>query len=465
MAPVGLLIATGTLAVLATSVTIVLEIICCIGATDNSLLLAAGVLAAALESVILLVFGTLGIVYILKAKIPLAWKCSKLVFILQLTACAVAAIASIVALVSLQKSIPDTLDGGLADQRRNIAIGLTVALTMAAVSQLGFVVFCLLTSRGMTVQGSASTWSSHSTDDGRKHYVKAIRYSQTSPMNNAEENTSGSKTDSPARYNQRSSFRITGMPHLFGPTSSGCRLLIPDDQRPISLESVLPRASTDTSFDSWDTSSVDTHHRQAVIDVASASPSSALKNALETNPANPPRSRPPSRPPTPFDLADLEPPRILRRMDSCGSSLSHSELKAAMTPNGSISELHIHPLFRSDSPTPPPAASPGTVVVAAPNAGQVISRRGSLQSLRRLRSGSLPTRSPLSLQASMESLGKGKTRENGEAEADRWSDRSDKNKTPPVPEWLLSSSMKASLETYKERVVSDANGEAGEAPG
>lgn len=36
-------------------------------------------------------------------------------------------------------------------------------------------------------------------------------------------------------------------------------------------------------------------------------------------------------------------------------------------------QSHIHPLFRSESPTPPPLASPGTVITASPFAGQVVS--------------------------------------------------------------------------------------------
>lgn len=36
-------------------------------------------------------------------------------------------------------------------------------------------------------------------------------------------------------------------------------------------------------------------------------------------------------------------------------------------------QSHIHPLFRRDSPTPPPVALPGTVITASPYAGQVIS--------------------------------------------------------------------------------------------
>ncbi|PGH18307.1 hypothetical protein AJ79_00646 [Helicocarpus griseus UAMH5409] len=47
-------------------------------------------------------------------------------------------------------------------------------------------------------------------------------------------------------------------------------------------------------------------------------------------------------------------------------------------------EDHIHPLFRSSSPGPPPATTRGTVVVASPAAGQTISKTA----LSRIKSGS-----------------------------------------------------------------------------
>lgn len=68
-------------------------------------------------------------------------------------------------------------------------------------------------------------------------------------------------------------------------------------------------------------------------------------------------------------------------------SASNSPINATFTPpfatlsrrpsgqnlTGSSDQLHIHPLFRTDSPTPPPVTSPGTIVMASPFAGQVVS--------------------------------------------------------------------------------------------
>ncbi|KAI6517113.1 hypothetical protein MCOR05_011575, partial [Pyricularia oryzae] len=65
-------------------------------------------------------------------------------------------------------------------------------------------------------------------------------------------------------------------------------------------------------------------------------------------------------------------------------------------------ESHIHPLFRSDSPTPA-IAKPGTIVTAAPNAGQLIPPDS--QGIRRMFSGNLPQiPSPLSQHGSFEEL-------------------------------------------------------------
>lgn len=47
--------------------------------------------------------------------------------------------------------------------------------------------------------------------------------------------------------------------------------------------------------------------------------------------------------------------------------------RAVSRPHSSQSqEAHIHPLFRSESPNPPPIASPGTIITASPYAGQVV---------------------------------------------------------------------------------------------
>ncbi|KAE8401456.1 hypothetical protein BDV37DRAFT_296193 [Aspergillus pseudonomiae] len=60
-------------------------------------------------------------------------------------------------------------------------------------------------------------------------------------------------------------------------------------------------------------------------------------------------------------------------------------------------ESNIHPLFRSNSPTPPPTPMPGTTVIASPAAGQTISMKAlhRMRSTNSLRSYTPRSRSPL----------------------------------------------------------------------
>lgn len=133
--------------------------------------------------------------------------------------------------------------------------------------------------------------------------------------------------------------------------------------------------------------------------------------SLETIPASPVAGE------TDFGtrLADLSPPPPVRQRSRSFSPMGTRlppPIPDTDSPRGSIDEAHIHPLFRSDSPTPPPMATPGTMVVASPDAGRVIHHHPSNQSLRRLRSGSqLAQSSPLSRSSSSETFGAGKPRE------------------------------------------------------
>ncbi|ERT02023.1 hypothetical protein HMPREF1624_00318 [Sporothrix schenckii ATCC 58251] len=247
-------------------------------------------------------------------------------------------------------------------------------------------------------------------------------------------------------------------------------------------------------FDSWDTSAVDPQNRLTVLE-SSTLPAAIAGRFLETIPASPTTSRSPS-PGTPLDL---EPPRSRQRRSrsySPSASSMHSASGARLrsqshsqSPPPPPGEAHIHPLFRSDSPTPPPAVSAGTVVTAAPpNASQMtVTDAQSLRTLNRMRSGSLPAvSSPLSRQGSFDdfglrrggalserphtgignghelreedgdSVGVGAGHNDDEDDADRRS-RADSNTerkmTPPIPEWILSAGARTSLSGYQSRKV------------
>lgn len=139
------------------------------------------------------------------------------------------------------------------------------------------------------------------------------------------------------------------------------------------------RVSQDSGFDSWDTSAVAPHIRETVLlsspmtrgkplrplepipGSRSPSPAKALEGPFY------PQSEPLSPPPSPLPQPSVSGPTPRQRAAS--------------------SEDHIHPLFRTCSPTPPPTASSGTTLTAAPVAGQLVHG----QFLQRMRSGSLPS--------------------------------------------------------------------------
>ncbi|KAL8901844.1 MAG: hypothetical protein Q9192_000350 [Flavoplaca navasiana] len=137
------------------------------------------------------------------------------------------------------------------------------------------------------------------------------------------------------------------------------------------------RISQDEAFDSWDTSGVGSHIRETV---------------LQSSPVVKPRPSPlepipGSRSPSPAKA--LEGPFFGQ---ASSGSPPHSPLpqpsisRPPSRARSASSEDHIHPLFRTYSPAPPNVSS-GTMVTAAPGAGQMINQR----ILKRMRSGSLPS--------------------------------------------------------------------------
>lgn len=247
--------------------------------------------------------------------------------------------------------------------------------------------------------------------------------------------------------------------------------------RAASMESVTHRertSTTDDSFDSWDTSGVDPQNRQLVLETSSPVGGSRF---LETIPASPTTSRSPS-PGTPLDF-DM--PRAARRSRSFSPASARSALpappKRSFTQQSSVSEGHIHPLFRSDSPTPPPMASPGTIVIAAPQAGQIISDRTSIRSLSRMRSGSLPAvSSPLTNNGSFESFSaahhdnktfsgtsdaSGRSDETGLGEVLEEAELPERKITPPVPDYILNAGSQTSLHVHPPRKTVSRDGPRG----
>lgn len=197
----------------------------------------------------------------------------------------------------------------------------------------------------------------------------------------------------------------------------------------VSLQETI--VSIDESFDSWDTSAVETQSRIAMDNGTSPVQSHRF---LETIPASPTASRSPS----PALSIDMEPPRAQRRGRSYSPAPSIKTLtRGARSPGeDSNQEAHIHPLFRSDSPAPP-SITPGTSVHAAPGAGTFISDHASIRSVRsnrsiyRLRGESHSTGSPLTVTSSLESIGLALEREEADAQG------KGRTMTPPLPDLIL----------------------------
>ncbi|KAK0253561.1 hypothetical protein LTR48_001410 [Friedmanniomyces endolithicus] len=183
----------------------------------------------------------------------------------------------------------------------------------------------------------------------------------------------GSPTPSRSSVSSRSSWRG----HSVRPMTSKTRLLrhslLPSDARsyrsgrPTSLDTIRQH----DGFETWDTSAVEPvpesrslpashHHRhlETIPGSRPVSPAKALDGPFPT-PAQTPLPDSPTAPTAP--PAD-SPTSILHDLH---------ELPPLRRP--STHESHIHPLFRSESPNPPPLPSPGTVVTASPLAGQVVS--------------------------------------------------------------------------------------------
>ncbi|KAG6006132.1 hypothetical protein E4U21_007368 [Claviceps maximensis] len=453
MAPAGLFIGAGALAMIATIATVALEIVLCVNAAHNSSLANTCGAAAALEAVALVMLGALGLMQAIQHKVTYPWTRSNFSFVLQLLICGAAAATSIVALVFSEQPTWDQNNDPLVEVRQNLFVGLAIAVGVAAVLQFVFISAYFLNQSGLVIGSSSSPF--RSCDDQRNKHVKGIRYSQTVPMMTSQNTTlvKGKRSTVATRHTISRGpleYLKTSIKQIIRPASSRTKLLGFERKRPMSLESALPRTSADTSFESWDTSTVDVHNRQVVMELSSPT---TINRALETIPASPTESVTSSRPVTPLDVGCLEPPQVLRRIESYGSSLKSRREANRLTPDSFVNEMHIHPLFRSDSPIAPPPASPGTSVLAAPNAGLIISRSGSIQSLKRLRSGSLPAlRSPLMpQQASLDSLEQTRTGDDKEVTQKDVSTRSERRMTPPIPEWLLSPTMKANLDAFKEK--------------
>lgn len=113
-------------------------------------------------------------------------------------------------------------------------------------------------------------------------------------------------------------------------------------------------------------------------------------------------------------------------------------------PSPAVSEAHIHPLFRSESPSglPPPTATPGTSIMASPYSTQAIACPP--RSFNRMRSNS-----QLSQTNTIHSLHQTRSFSRDRAASTGSKSRSpsppSRAMTPPIPDFVLNTSPRSSL--------------------
>lgn len=476
----------GAAAALATTAILVVHCVLAHSLLDwNTTVRVAAVLSSVLDALVLVLLGWLIASDIRSWTARSPWLAfNNIWFGASLLLCTAAAASSVATVVRLSDSSPTTLPARiLGSTATGFLVGSSVAIGLSFALQLMFVVVHNITSRVNAHDRSCSPESGTERRRSPLPQVKSIPYDRTAP--GATKAREGIPMDSrgppspPGSSGGRSatetmsSFR-SSMSHLIRPISSKTRLL-PSSQRSSRRKSSLDSSgfhercsvATEDGFDSWDTSAVDPQNRQTVLETSSPVPG----RFLETIPASPTTSRSPS-PGTPLDL---EPPNTRGRGRSCSygaAESAHGMQPPVITEHESVSESHIHPLFRSDSPLPPPAATPGTVVIAAPNAGQVISDCQSIRTLHRMRSGSLPAApSPLSRQGSLDDFHRSRTEKGSstspsatpelreEPEEEEQPKETERKMTPPIPDWILSAGSRLSMAGYNNRKSRTGAGE------
>ncbi|KAH6610396.1 hypothetical protein Trco_000416 [Trichoderma cornu-damae] len=424
-------LALGALALATTTAALCTQIAVSVNVSRSSPGRTSSVVAAVFEAAILILLG-----WLLAADVHPAfpgqsklWR--NILSGLQVTACVIATATSLVALVHLAKA-----DGG--DDNRRLLVGSSVALGLAISSQLVYNVYqfsLILTG------GAGISWPSlmdEETGRSRRINLKAIRYSQTVPIMGqatpiAQLESRGSRSRSNSADGKSMTETVassaTCVSHSVPSVSNRSKMPSSNERgRSMSIDSTANRSPVaDDAFDSWDTSAVDVHNREAVLEIST--PTQSKPRGLETIPASPMASRTPS----PESFVELEPPRMQARRRSRSYSPVSIRRELRDLP-GSNGEAHIHPLFRSDSPDPHPFATPGTMVMAAPNAARVLVHRSSDLSLNRLRSDSLPIapNAPSrndGLDSRSLRMFRSELDLSGQAEVDM-------GMAPPVPEWL-----------------------------
>jgi hypothetical protein len=199
------------------------------------------------------------------------------------------------------------------------------------------------------------------------------------------------------------------------------------------------RQSVDTvsqsdGFDSWDTSSVSLPVRDAVLQTA-PSKGTTLAPIPGSRPNSPARAlNGPflSELPEEEDNDKLAPPPKMM-----------PDVSRPTSP--AVSEAHIHPLFRSESPSglPPPTATPGTSILASPLSKQAIACPP--RPFSRMRSNSQLSQTTVSPSGLHQVRSYSRDRTTSLKSMSRSPSPPSRAMTPPIPDFVLNSSPRSSM--------------------
>lgn len=416
-------IALGALTFITTTATLCTQIAISVSVPQSSPGRITSSIAAAFEAAILALLAWLIATDILPAFPGRSKPLRNILYGLKISACVIATVTSIVALIYLNQ-----VDGG---DNQQLLVGSSITLALAVASQIVYTIH----------QFFSTSDGTKDVENGRlrKVNLKTIRYSQTMPIMDetnpttqleSQGNRSRSNSADCKSMAETVASSVTYVSHSIRSVSSKSKMRSSKERsRSMSVDSTANRSTMgDDAFDSWDTSTVDVHNREAVMEIST--PTQSKPRGLETIPASPVASRSPS----PQSFVELEPPRIQTRRRSRSYSPVSIKRELRDLPGANSSEAHIHPLFRSDSPDPHPFATPGTIVMAAPDAGRVLVRQSSSLSLNRMRSDSLPIAPPnLNRHDNFDSRSLRTYRSELDLSEQA---QGDMDMAPPVPEWL-----------------------------
>ncbi|KAI6782205.1 uncharacterized protein J7T54_002442 [Emericellopsis cladophorae] len=446
--PLGL----GVLALVTTIALICDGIVLAVQTTKGSSVWATSIIATILEAIVLSMLAwfvlttcSQALATLLRRSSPRRLAAS---FTLAGIACLFASAMVIATIVCLSNE-----PGAVGPHRSSQAqLGATATILAVAVAcQLGFLAAHYFLCRRTDNQDDAAAHNDAELRSSPTSRLKSVPYSRTRPSLAKNQETdskssmeSGFTEELKAGYQGVSSPRPSLSPSLHHASSKTKLAPLPEKQRPQSLETVRQRPSADGS----DKSSLYSRHTQDL-----PSPGLVKPRLLETIPASPTVANDPAM----SLAADLEPPPPIMQRSRSFSPVGEERRSRQRTqsPAPSAEEANIHPLFRSDSPTPPPLASSGTSVVASPDAGKIIPHRPSMQSMRRLRSSSsASTLSPLSRRNSLEapSIKKPRDEQGSILEVDEESAAdTDVEILPPIPDFVMGAGNRHSLTRYNSK--------------